>query len=191
MPTLAESSPGAGDRTLLDDARRGNLRALRWLYEQHAPAVSRFLRGLLRDQAAASDALQETFARAFRRLDTVTDSDRLLSWLLGIARFVAHEHYRSGKRTGEPTDMGSVELRHDLNPEVALLGKESARRVERAMAEMGEGRREALLLRIDQGLAYQEIAEVLGWSLSKAKVEVHRAREILRAVLASDEEEHR
>jgi RNA polymerase sigma-70 factor (ECF subfamily) len=40
-----------------------------------------------------------------------------------------------------------------------------------------------LLLRCDHGLAYDEIAPLMGWSLSKVKVEIFRAREVLRATL--------
>ena len=75
--------------------------------------------------------------------------------------------------------------REDLStpsPEAALLGREAARVVERALARLSEDRRAALLLRLDHDLAYDDIAAMLGWSLSKAKVEVHRARAVLREV---------
>jgi len=64
-----------------------------------------------------------------------------------------------------------------------LLGREEMEVVERAMASLSEDKRAALLLRFDHGLRYEEIASTLGWSLSKAKVEVHRARLKLRAAL--------
>jgi RNA polymerase sigma-70 factor (ECF subfamily) len=41
-----------------------------------------------------------------------------------------------------------------------------------------------LLLRLDHGLAYEDIAELMGWSLPKVKVELHRARQVLREELS-------
>jgi RNA polymerase sigma-70 factor (ECF subfamily) len=52
-----------------------------------------------------------------------------------------------------------------------------------ALGELGEERRAALLLRIDHGLGYDEIAAQLGWPPAKVKNEIHRARLELRAVL--------
>ena len=53
-----------------------------------------------------------------------------------------------------------------------------------ALGELREERRAALLLRIDHGLAYEDIAQVMGWSLPKVKNEIHRARLKLRERLA-------
>lgn len=60
------------------------------VYSEHGAGIRRFLQGLLGDRAA-DDALQETFARAFRRMDTLRDPEWIASWLFGIARNVALE----------------------------------------------------------------------------------------------------
>jgi RNA polymerase sigma-70 factor (ECF subfamily) len=69
------------------------------------------------------------------------------------------------------------------SPEAQLLDREAVVVVARALEALPEDRRAALLLRFDHGLSYDEIAHAMGWSLSKAKVEVFRAREVLRATL--------
>src|SRR5689334_1373353 len=74
--------------------------ALRALYVEHAPAILRFLTDLLGDHAAGADATQETFVRAFRRLDTLRDADRIAPWLFGIARKVSLEQRRARRRRG-------------------------------------------------------------------------------------------
>ena len=66
-------------------------------------------------------------------------------------------------------------------PEAELLDREALTVVERALAKLPEERRSALVLRLDHGLAYDDIAAVMGWSLAKVKVEIFRAREVLRA----------
>lgn len=154
------------------------------LYEDHAPAVRRFLRGLLGSAAAADDGTQETFVRAFRKLETLRDGQRLRPWLLGIARLVAMEACRARKR--HVSDALAPEMADGCTPEASLLGAEAADRAREALAAMSPERRAALLLRIDHGLSYEEIADAMGWSTPKAKIEVHRARVVLRAHLESE-----
>jgi len=158
--------------------------AFRSLFLEHSGAVHRFLKDLLRDSTLADEGLQETFVRAHERLGTLEQQDRVLGWLLGIARNVSLELRRARRRDGP----GGGDLRGERasaapSPEHVLLGREEVEVVERAMASLSEDKRAALLLRFDHGLPYEEIASTLGWSLSKAKVEVHRARLKLRAAL--------
>ena len=156
-------------------AREGEDRdALATLYAEHSPSIHRFLCDLLGDRALAADATQETFVRAFRRLDTLRDSERLAPWLFGIARNVSLEHRRArrvrarvivpeGEGRGAPAREGT----DGRTPEAELLGREAARVVERALAGLSEDRRAMLLLRLDHGLAYEEIAGLMGFSLAK------------------------
>jgi RNA polymerase sigma-70 factor (ECF subfamily) len=164
--------------------------ALAALYAAHAPAVLRFLADLLGDRALADDAVQETFVRAFRRLSTVRDRERVAPWLFGIARNVSLELRRARRRRvrlvvndgdrGEPFPAEATSTR---TPEGELLGREAARIVDAALARLSDDRRAMLLLRLDHGLAYEEIASLMGFSLAKVKVEIHRARQVLRAEL--------
>ncbi len=183
----ASSAEGA-ERRLLTLARRGDPVAFRTLFEQHAPAVWRFLRDLFRDEAAADEATQETFVRAHGRLGALRDEARLSSWLLGIAR---HIYLESRRTRGTHLDIASEESEPMLEaalpsptPEDLLLDRELEGLLAEALQELREERRSALLLRIDHGLAYEDIAQVMGWSLPKVKNEIHRARLQLRERLA-------
>jgi RNA polymerase sigma-70 factor (ECF subfamily) len=182
------SSTGDGERRLLVRARRGDPVAFRTLFEQHAPAVWRFLRDLFRDAAAADEATQETFVRAHGRLGALRDDARLGSWLLGIAR---HIYLESRRGRGQHLDIASEESEPLLEsvlpsptPEDLLLDRELEGLLAEALGELREERRAALLLRIDHGLPYEEIAQVMGWSIPKVKNEIHRARLQLRERLA-------
>jgi RNA polymerase sigma-70 factor (ECF subfamily) len=159
------------------------------LYARHAPSVHRFLRDLLGDAALAADATQETFVRAFRRIDAMRACERAAPWLFGVARNVSLEMRKSRRRASrvfaehDPGERASPRC----SPEAELLGREAANVIGAALARLAEDKRAALLLRLDHGLAYEEIAELMGWSLAKVKVEIHRAREVLRATLAEYE----
>ncbi|MFL5344995.1 MAG: RNA polymerase sigma factor [Hyalangium sp.] len=191
MFAAGDEAPEAreGERTLLRRARAGDPAAFRLLFERHSPSVWRFLKDSFRDEAAADEATQETFVRAHGRLHTLKDEDRLASWLLGIARRVFLEARRSRgvhlDVEGEEHE-GLVEaVLPTPTPEDLLLDRETEALLAEALGHVREERRSALMLRIDHGLPYEEIAQVMGWSLPKVKNEIHRARLQLRERLAA------
>jgi RNA polymerase sigma-70 factor (ECF subfamily) len=174
------------ERDVVERARAGESEAFRVIFERHAPAVRRFLGDLLRDAPAADEATQETFVRAHARLRSLEEGDRLSSWLLGIARRVFLEQLRKRKRDPDPfPDEEPREVDTAPTPEAALLSGEADRVLEGALVTLSEERRAALLLRIDHGLGYGEIAQAMGWTLQKVKNEIHRARLHLRSELAT------
>jgi len=180
--TVTEDS--CSERALLVRAVGNDRNALRTIYHSYAPSIRRFLHGVLGDLAAADDGTQETFARAFRGIAAMREADRIAPWLFGIARNVSLEQRRTRRRDGpRPTcddRPPREEERTERTPEDALLGEETARVLLVALGRLSEDRRAALLLRVDHGLAYEDIAGLLGWSLAKVKVEIHRARLVLR-----------
>jgi len=152
---------------------------------RHAGAVRGFLGRRLRDPALADEATQETFVRAYVRRDTLRDPARMGSWLLGIARRVSAELQR--RRPMIPLhDVPEEALGAGRDVESAYLERESFTHLARAVASLGEARRAALLMRVDDELGYDDIATRLGWTLAKVKNEIHRARrELARAMAAT------
>jgi RNA polymerase sigma-70 factor, ECF subfamily len=169
-----------------DDACHERLAAL---YAEHGVRIHRFLRDLLGDGTLASDATQETFVRAYRKLDEIDPGARVAPWLFGIARNVSLELRRARSRAGRTFISGP--LPEDVagfgSPESEALGKEALRIVAVALDRLSEERRAMLLLRLDHGLAYEDIAKAMSCSLAKVKVEIFRAREVLRATMAEYE----
>jgi RNA polymerase sigma-70 factor (ECF subfamily) len=134
----------------------------------------------------ADDATQETFARAHAQLQKLGDHDRFKPWILGIARNVAFEARRV--RQYDPIaddDEGGVPAAviPSPDPEAVLLDAELEKHFTEALSHLSEHRRAALLMRLDHGLSYEEIAEAFQWSLPTVKNEIHRARLKLRTHL--------
>lgn len=151
------------------------------LYRQHASAIFRFAWGLCGDRASAEDLVSETFVRLLIRSPRI-ETHTALAYLLAIARNVHLSGWRRRRR--------ELPLEEDRAvPEPDLAGRLDARvRLEavlKALAQLPEGERAALLLRADHGLPYDEIAAALGISLSAARVRVHRARIHLTTALAA------
>jgi RNA polymerase sigma-70 factor (ECF subfamily) len=176
------------DEPLVVRARMGDQAAFAALFARHAPGVRRYLGDLLRDDAAADDATQETFVRAYDRMLSLRELGRVRTWLFGIARNVFLEQHRVRKqerRALPEPDAEAVELVDAApTPDAILLGREAASVLAEALTYVGEPRKSALLLRLDHGLPYEDIAEIMGWSVAKVKNEIHRARLQLRAQLA-------
>ena len=79
--------------------------------------------------------------------------------------------------------MEHADARPGSCPEAVFLGQEAARVIDDALLQLSENRRTVLLLQLAHGLAYEEVAELMGWSLAKVKVEIFRARKVLRQAI--------
>lgn len=183
VPHLAavgvEREPDA--RALDRAADPGRLTAL---YVENGARIHRFLCDLLGDRALAADATQETFVRAHRGLAALDASVRVVPWLFGIARNVSLEVRKARVRAARRFAFGvEADAAAPGSPETELLGREALRVVGAALERLSEERRAMLLLRLDHGMSYDDIAVTMGFSLAKVKVEIHRAREVLRAVM--------
>jgi RNA polymerase sigma factor (sigma-70 family) len=154
------------------------------LYREHASAVYRFAWGLSGDRTLAEDMVSETFLRLLTappRIETRT----ALAYLLTITRNTYLNRLRRRRReTALPVELTTPD--RDLDQE--LDGQARLRTVLMALAQLPEGERAALLLRVDHELPYSDIANALGTSEGAAKVRVHRARVRLSRALEKQEE---
>jgi RNA polymerase sigma-70 factor (ECF subfamily) len=184
-PRVDELAPSLAER-----AKAGDRLALRSIYERYAPAVRRFVRDMLRDAPAADDALQDTFVRVFQRIDSLAEPEHLAGWIFGIARRVCLEHRRHQTRRHRDTELAPDFDAPDSSatPEAMYFGSQAAAELDRAVDRLEPDRRAILLLRCDHQLSYDEIATAMGFSLAKVKVELHRARLALRAVIRGMDE---
>ncbi|MFO0558387.1 MAG: sigma-70 family RNA polymerase sigma factor [Polyangiales bacterium] len=174
------------ERAVVERVRSGDASAFRELFRSHAARVRRFLRNLVDSDAAADEATQECFVRAHAALTGGAEVQSLVPWLLGVARNVAREQQRSRKNlVALEADEAEQHVSPAPDPEALLLGREADALLSRALERLSEDRRAALVLRVDQGLAYEDIAAILGWNVARVKNEIHRARMQLRAAIAA------
>jgi RNA polymerase sigma-70 factor, ECF subfamily len=161
------------------------------LHHSYARSIHRFLCNMLGNTSIARDATQETFVRAFQRLHTLESPERPAPWLFGIARNVSLEFRRARRRRRRVLDDKGLEIWEDNgpaedasgSPEDHAIRSEALHLVEDAIGELSHDRRTVLLLRVDHDLSCDDIAAMMGWSVSKVKVEIHRARQVLRELI--------
>lgn len=162
------------DANLVAAAARGDRRACETIYERHVHLVNAAVLSRV-PPSDAPDIVQEVFAAAFRRLDTVRDHDKLSGFLLGIARRQTAGYWRR-KRPTEP-----------LGEETAMPGhaddKTLANQVLRHIRELPEAYRLPLVLRLVEDMTGPEIAETTGLTPGSVRVNLHRGMKLLRASL--------
>lgn len=170
------------DLDCLARARAGEPRAFRVLYERYADTVFRFLRRMLGEDAAAEDALQETFMRVLaglRRFDPAGPA-RLSTWMLTIARRVALSREQSaGRSRRRETAVGA------MIPEAVPADErgELRRALEAAIGALPAPQRSVFVLRECHAMSYEEIAAVEEIDVGTVKSRLHRARLALQAAL--------
>ncbi len=152
---------------LLDDAKSGNNRAIEILYQRYLPPLQRWARGRLprwaRDLTDTDDLVQDTFLRTLHRLDDFeyVRTGAFLSYLRqGVMNRVRDEIRRVGRHPPATETAGGL-LAHGPSPVEELIGKETLDRFEAALAELKPADREAAIARIELGLDYSRIAELL------------------------------
>ena len=189
------SQPGAPARTLMNSdeelverSRRGDDAAFGVIFERYSWPVTGFIFGLVGERGLAEELAQETFVRAHRRLPSLRDPSLLSTWLFGIAKNVAREAIqarRAAVRRAATTDNSAVANLSDRAPlpDEQLLIKELHGAVERAFLTLDDDKRMIFTLRIFQQRSYEEIARITGFSLSKIKTDLSRARAEMRRLV--------
>ncbi|MBI2393908.1 MAG: sigma-70 family RNA polymerase sigma factor [Deltaproteobacteria bacterium] len=184
------------DDHLLTIARAGDRAAAAAFVERNAPAVGRLARAIVGDGAAADDVLQETFARAFRALDTFDEArGGARPWLFAIARHAAFEqlHRRRERPVGDAADVEpmmalGVAAGWGASPDRALARAIQRDDLARALASLAAHDREVIVLRDLEGLSGEEVADQLSLDLRAMKSRLHRARLRLLAAVKGIEE---
>ena len=139
---------------------------------------------MLRDREEARDVAQETLVRLWQHLSEVPEA-AARGWLLTTAHRLCID--RSRRRAARPEVPRDAALLHPVDPapgpERAAASTRLGDRLEEALRGLSPRDRAAVLLREVEGLAYEEIVEVLGIPLGTLKAALHRSREKLRCAL--------
>ena len=163
----------ADDSLLVDAARRGDVDAFEVLVRRYQEPVYRVALRMLGSESDAQDAGQEAFIRAWRSLARFRGDSAFATWLY---RIVTNRclNVLAARRPVESL----TEAHPDPGADPATIAehRERFRAVADSILALPAEQRAALVLREFQGLAYEEVAEVLGVSPAAVKGRIHRAR---------------
>ena len=178
------------DARLMLAFQAGDRRAFETLFARYTGPLVGFLGRMVRDRGRAEELAQEVFVRIYKARERYEPRATFSTWLFGIAHNLALNELDRAYRTRErPLEAGHEARQVDERPsaEEELTAKHTAARLQRALDGLPERQRAALVLRTDQGLGYEEIADTLGTSVSSVKSLLHRARERLLDELGEHE----
>jgi RNA polymerase sigma-70 factor (ECF subfamily) len=182
------------DAVLMLRVKRGDRAAFTELVEKWQQPVMNFVFSTLRDEIESEDVAQNTFVQVWKSRDRYQRTAKFSTWLFTIARNLCLNEIR--RRSRHPAD--SLEETHGENDDLPsrqyedkkiflptddVLHGELAKKIEEALAELPENQRTAILLCRQDEVSYEEIADILGCSLSATKSIIFRGREALKEKL--------
>ncbi len=183
------------DKDLVARAARGDTGAFNLLVSRWEKRLFNYAFRLTGNREDALDVCQDTFLKAFQQLHRLQDPARFAGWLFTIARNYCLAHFRARRRRAEdgegPDPQGLDALRAEGQP--ARLGDlqemepaELRLLVAGALDRLPFEQREAVVLKVFEGLRFDEIAGIAGCPLSTAKSRMYLGLSRLKAILNED-----
>ena len=170
------------DAELVRAVLAGNARAERELYDRHVDRVFRLAFRMAGDEALARDFTQDTFVRAFEKLNEFRGDSSIATWLHAIASSVILNGLKKVTRI-RAREQGRNEL-----PEVAITRREAEPdlklKLARAIDALPDGYRMVFVMHDVEGYTHEEIGSALGIQPGTSKAQLFRARGKLRIELA-------
>lgn len=171
----------------MERAQRGSRRAFGKLMELYQKPIYNLCYRLTGTREEAEDLTQETFLRAFERLDTFREGARFLPWIYTIGLNLTRNHLSRRSLHPAARDNGFLERQgnREPGPQEILLEKEGGERLGRALMELPVEIREAVWLRYGEELGYDEVSDILSISSAAARMRVHRGLKRLREIMTT------
>jgi RNA polymerase sigma-70 factor (ECF subfamily) len=182
------------DAALMLRVKQGDTTAFAQLVDKYKQPVLNVASRMLRDLSEAEDVAQNVFLQVFKSAHRYEVSSKFSTWLFTIARNLCLNEIR--RRSRHPAE--SLEAPHPEHedqplhqfedkttaspPDTLLLG-ELDQKIAAALGGLPENQRMAIILCRQNELSYEEIARVLGCSVSATKSLIHRGRETLKEKL--------
>ncbi|MDR7136235.1 RNA polymerase sigma-70 factor (ECF subfamily) [Lysobacter niastensis] len=177
----------ASDDVLMLAWTAGDTSAFEMLYARHRGPLYRFLLRQLRDNALADEFFQDVWQRVIAARHGWKPEAAFSTWLYRIAHNRLNDHWRGLKHrppAPEDGDERAARVPDPTTPERELSEFEQRRRLQRAIEELPEDQREAVLLRLEQELSLDEIGAITGVGRETVKSRLRYALDKLRARLS-------
>ena len=166
---------------LVQKARENDQEALTEIYKISSPAVYKTIWVLIKDEDTVYDILQDTYVKAFTRLNQLQNPDKLIPWLKMIANNLAKDWLKKSKPVfftdiygGEelediPFEESIEDVRSELNPEMAMDQQEAKRLVMEILDHLPEDQRVVIGMFYYEEMSVKDIAQTLGVSENTVK----------------------
>lgn len=177
------------DAALVRRAQAGEKRAFELLVSKYQRRLLRLLGRILHNQSDVEDIAQETFLKAYRALPKFRNESAFYTWLYRIAVNTARNHISSKHNQVfvsdqiQSQDGETFSLLDNLTdgetPETHMHNREIIEALQKALDELPEQLRQAIVLRELEGLSYEEIATTMDCPVGTVRSRIFRAREAI------------
>jgi RNA polymerase sigma-70 factor (ECF subfamily) len=182
------------DAALMLLVKQGDSHAFAQLVDKYKQPVMNMVYRMLRDATEAEDIAQNVFIQVYKSAHRYQIASKFSTWLFTITRNLCLNELRRRSRhpadsiessfpSDDPQPSMQLEDKKNASPPDNMLRSELAQKIDDAVNELPESQRIAIVLCRQEEMSYEEIAEVLGCSLSATKSLIHRARETLKQKL--------
>ena len=176
------------DAELVKRVQAGDKAAFDILVQKYQHKVVNLINRFVSDQTECYDIAQDAFIKAYRAIGNFRGDSQFYTWLYRIAANTAKNHLasRARKSPSYSVDINDAEhyegesrLKEYTTPENLLLTDEIERTVFRAIEELPDDLKSAIMLREIEGLSYEEIAEVMDCPIGTVRSRIFRARDAI------------
>jgi RNA polymerase sigma-70 factor (ECF subfamily) len=165
--------------------------AFNHLFEDFADPIFNYVLRMVGDRDRAADIVQDTFIKAYRKLDTLTDDASVRAWIYRIATNTAIDEMRRRRFVVRPQrdddDRPAYEVadRH-ADPEAQVMNATLDERIQRALLRLRPNHRQCLVLSDLEDMSAHQIGEVMDMSYGAVRTLLCRARGEMRKALAAE-----
>jgi RNA polymerase sigma-70 factor (ECF subfamily) len=161
------------DQELIQEVRTGNRRAYSELVKRHQKALLRMALRFVKDLDTAEDVVQESFIKAYEKLNLFEGRASFKSWLFQIAVNTAKNKLRENKRI--TTDIDDVHIAVGAVAESNLVQTALASQIQEEVDKLPVRQKTALVLRVYEDLSFKEIADIMDCPYDTAKANYRHA----------------
>ncbi len=176
------------DAVLVKRAISGDEKAFKNLIKRYKNPVAQIVYKLVRDRSQLEDLTQEVFIKAFQHLSDFDYEHQFASWLFKITNNHCIDYIRKKRLRvysideqvkTEDGEMGYEIPDSTYEPDLNMLREQKSKLIRQAIDSLPKKYRQVILLRHQEELSYEEIADETGLPVNTIKVQLFRAREMM------------
>jgi RNA polymerase sigma-70 factor (ECF subfamily) len=171
------------DYELIQSCLKGNQDSFAELVTRYKNLIYSVILRMVNDREEANDLAQDVFLKIYKNLDKYYPDYRFSTWVIRIATNHVIDYRRRKKQDSIALDDVEFEMGTDESPESAYIAKERKNELKQVVSDLPDMYKIPIVLYHEQGLSYQEIADIIHEPLSKVKNRIFRGRRILKESL--------
>ncbi|MET6999326.1 RNA polymerase sigma factor [Chitinophaga defluvii] len=192
LKTKSDESSKMPDNTVVKRILSGEKELFEILLRRYNQTLYRAIRSYLKEEEDINDVMQDTYLKAYEKLQQYQGAAAFSTWLIRIGINEALLRIRNSRKHQmlytEPTSHTSEKIfqlsdYHQMNPEKQAIQQEIRRLIERSIDQLSDKYRVIYVLKEVEGMENSDIAACLGISDSNVKVRLHRAKNLLKDAL--------